>query len=73
MWPSRCSRHVRQHAEHQLDRAEVVELDRALVVVEAVVGEPRPSAGSSGPALLTSMSIEAWSEKTFSTSASIAS
>ena len=39
MWPDLLLAHVRQQPEHEPDRAEVVELDRALVVVEAVVGE----------------------------------
>ena len=39
MWPGLLLAHVRQQPEDQLDRAEVVELDRPLVVVEAVVGE----------------------------------
>ena len=39
MWPDLLLAHVRQQPQHQPDRAEVVELDRALVVVEAVVGE----------------------------------
>ena len=37
--PAALVAHVRQQAEHQLHGGEVVEVDRALVVVEAVVAE----------------------------------